>query len=204
MRSGDLPRAFGPPPAEPAAIAAFGDLIEDLRRFQDAVAGTNPPLAEINTARTAIQAATKALAPYVVPEAEQLFGKVYDRPGRGHGLLPPVTYDVRDEDSVRGRVTFTRFYLGGGAAAHGGSLPLVFDEMFGLLSGAASSRGLTRTAFLHLNYRAITPLDRELTITGQVQSVDGRKIVIAGELRDGDLLLCDAEGLFVTLKPGQP
>lgn len=202
MRSGDLP--FGPPPAEPEAVKAFGDLIEDLRRFHDAVAGTNPPLAQINTAGAAMQAATAAIAPYVVPEKDQLFGKVYDRPGRGHGLLPPVTYDVREEDSVRGRVTFTRFYLGGGAAAHGGSLPLVFDEMFGLLSGASTSRGLSRTAYLHLNYRAITPLDRELTIIGQVQSVEGRKIIITGELRDGETLLCDAEGLFVTLKPGQP
>jgi hypothetical protein len=185
-------------------VEAFGDLIEDLRRFHDAIAGTNPPLSEINAARAAIQAATDAVAPYVVPEAEQLFGKIYDRPGRGHGLLPPVIYDVREEERVQGRVTFTRFYLGGGAAAHGGSLPLVFDEMFGLLSGAATSRGLTRTAFLHLNYRAITPLDRELSITGEVQSVEGRKTMITGELRDGDTLLCDAEGLFVALKPGQP
>ena len=54
-----------------------------------------------------------------------------------------------------------------------------------------------------MNYRSITPIDVELTLSGRFDREEGRKRFLVAELRAGDTLLADAEGLFVALKPGQ-
>jgi acyl-CoA thioesterase FadM len=61
-----------------------------------------------------------------------------------------------------------------------------------------------RTAYLHINYRQVVPIDKELQIDAGVDQVEGRKIFVSGRLSDGDTVLTDAEALFVLLKPGQP
>ena len=37
-----------------------------------------------------------------------------------------------------------------------------------------------------------------------IDRIDGRKIFLSGRLLDGDVVLCEAEALFLTLLPGQP
>lgn len=86
---------------------------------------------------------------------------------------------------------------------HGGAIPLVFDEILGRVASTCGPP-MARTAYLHVNYRSITPVDRDLDVTARLVSVSGRKRVVTGEMRDGPVLLTDAEGLFVALKPGQP
>ena len=44
------------------------------------------------------------------------------------------------------------------------------------------------------------PLEKELSVTGRVARVEGRKAFLVGELRDGDRLCADAEALFVALR----
>jgi acyl-CoA thioesterase FadM len=61
-----------------------------------------------------------------------------------------------------------------------------------------------RTAYLHVNYRQIVPIDTELQIDSRVDRVEGRKIFVSGRVSDGDAVLTDAEALFVLLNPGQP
>ena len=61
-----------------------------------------------------------------------------------------------------------------------------------------------RTAYLHINYRQIVPIEKELQIEAEIDRVEGRKIFVSGRLSDGDTVLTDAEALFVLLKPGQP
>lgn len=166
--------------------------------------GTSKPnVADATTAATTIDAITELLAPHAVTEADQLAGKLLHVAGRGQSLVPPIQYDEFDGEQVRGRVTFSRFYLGGGGAVHGGVVPLLFDEVFGSLAGA-EGRPRSRTAYLHTNYRIVTPLDRELQLAAKIDRIEGRKVFMTGTLSDGTDLLCDSECLFVTLKPGQP
>jgi acyl-CoA thioesterase FadM len=61
-----------------------------------------------------------------------------------------------------------------------------------------------RTAYLHVNYRKIVPIDKDLQVDARIDRSEGRKIFVTGRLFDGDALLCDAEALFVKLNPGQP
>ena len=52
---------------------------------------------------------------------------------------PFVWYD-ESEGHVRGRVVFRPFHLGGNGAAHGGTLPLLFDDVLGRLANSVGGR----------------------------------------------------------------
>jgi acyl-coenzyme A thioesterase PaaI-like protein len=99
---------------------------------------------------------------------------------------------------------FSQFHVGGNHAVHGGVLPLLFDHVFGMISHAAG-RPISRTAFLHVDYRKVTPIDAPLVIRGRVASTEGRKAFVSAELVDSDdTLLAEGNGLMVRLLPGQP
>jgi acyl-coenzyme A thioesterase PaaI-like protein len=101
-------------------------------------------------------------------------------------------------------VRFTRFFLGGNGAAHGGSQPVVFDDLLGRCVNNFQ-KGVARTAFLKVNYRAITPIDVDLTAEVSVDRVEGRKRWCSGRIIDqAGTVLCDCEALFIALLPGQP
>lgn len=105
---------------------------------------------------------------------------------------------------IRGRVTFTRYYLGGNGAAHGGAIPLLFDDLLGKVVNYHHDEGVARTAALTVNYRRIVPLDHELRFDVTVDKVEGRKRWGSARLVDGaGTLLADAQGLFLRLRSGQ-
>ena len=60
-----------------------------------------------------------------------------------------------------------------------------------------------RTAYLKTDFRALTPLNTRLEVRGWLERQEGRKYFVRGELRHGDVVCADAEGLFVALKPEQ-
>jgi acyl-coenzyme A thioesterase PaaI-like protein len=118
-------------------------------------------------------------------------------------MLPPYFIDEETESTLSGRVTFTRFYLGGNGAAHGGAHPLLFDDVLGRVMNHHQP-SIARTAFLKVNYRRVTPLDVELSFEATRDRVDGRKRWGSARLFDSSgALLSDAEGLFLQLLPGQ-
>jgi acyl-coenzyme A thioesterase PaaI-like protein len=143
------------------------------------------------------------LSKSAVPEREQVFARRLDLPGRGQTMAPCLRVLDGDANTVRGAVTFGRYFLGGGGAVHGGAIPLLFDEVLGRLA-SAGGRTRARTAYLHTDFRSITPVGVDLSVTAWFVSEQGRKRVLRGELRHGDTLCAEAEGLFVELRPGQP
>jgi predicted thioesterase len=68
----------------------------------------------------------------------------------------------------------------------------------------SGSRAVSRTAYLKVNYRHITPIGVELRVEATVDRIEGRKRWISGRLFHHDVLVADAEGLFIELRPGQP
>ena len=98
-------------------------------------------------------------------------GRRVELPGRGHPLLPPFLVDHQDASSITGRVTLGRFYLGRYGAAHGGVIPLLFDDVLGRLSN--TSGALSRTAYLKVDYRRITPIGPELRVEATVDREEG-------------------------------
>lgn len=188
--------------AAPRPDVEYADLIAAVRDLQEQLAAANPPQEVAGEVGAEVAKLAARLAEFAVPEEKAPIGRLPELPGRGHPLLPPFVADVATDTYVRGRVVLGRYYLGGNGAAHGGVLPLLFDEVLGHLSNA--NREIARTAYLHVNYRHITPVERELTLEATFEREEGRKRWVTGRLSDGDTLVADAEGLFVRLNPGQP
>ena len=76
--------------------------------------------------------------------------------------------------------------------------------MLGYTAFRLSKSPYQRTAFLHVNYRQIVPVEKDLQVDAGIDRVEGRKIFVAGRLLDGEDVLAEAEALFVRLLPGQP
>jgi acyl-coenzyme A thioesterase PaaI-like protein len=183
--------------------ARYAELIAATRAYLDALAAASVESDDATRLAEQVRRVTSALQQSAVDEDAAPIGTRLDLPGRGHPLLLPFVADEWTESAVRGRVVFTRIYLGGNGAAHGGIVPLLFDEVLGRLN-SSGGRTVGRTAYLHVNYRHITPIGRELELDATLDRIEGRKRFITGRLRDGDTVVADAEGLFVELLPGQP
>ena len=132
-----------------------------MRRLQDLAVSADPSDDVWNDAAEHAEALADQLAPFTAPEGQAPAGRSPQLPGMGSLLLPPWTMSRYDPDGVEMRGHFTRFHVGGNGAVHGGVLPLLFDHVFGMVVHAAA-RPISRTGFLHVDYRKITPIDTPL------------------------------------------
>lgn len=178
----------------------YAALVTELRGFLDDLASARPESADSAELAMTLRQWRARLATTRTGEHGQVFGRRPDLPSRGHTMLP--RYVVHDVDglTIEATVSFGRYYLGGGEAVHGGAIPLVFDELFGTLANFGD-RPSSRTAYLTVAFRAVTPLDTELQVTGRVERVDGRKTYVSGRLLHSDQVCANAEALFIALRP---
>ncbi|WP_077099863.1 PaaI family thioesterase [Mycobacterium terramassiliense] len=189
-------------PASPGP--GFGRFVAAMRALQDLAVSANPAEDVWDDAADRAAALVEVLRPFQAEEGQAPAGRTPDLPGMGSLLLPPWTLTRYSPDGVEMTGYFGRFHVGGNHAVHGGVLPLLFDHMFGMISHAAG-RPISRTAFLHVDYRKVTPIDAPLAVRGRVTTAEGRKAFVAAELVDGDdTVLAEANGLMVRLLPGQP
>jgi acyl-coenzyme A thioesterase PaaI-like protein len=187
----------------PGGGAEYGDMIAALRDFLDDVAAAAPDTATTEALARDLRSWSDRLEGLAVPERRQIFARRLDLPGRGQTMSPNFIPAAGDDQSVQGTVTFGRYFLGGGGAVHGGAIPLLFDEVLGRLA-SSGDRAPARTAYLHTDFRSITPVGEELAVRAWFVSEHGRKRILRAELTHGDTLCAEAEGLFVVLRPDQP
>ena len=188
--------------AEPGP--GFGRFLSAMRRAQDLAVSADPDTGTWEQAADRAEELVKLLDPFEAAEGVGPANRVPSLPGSGSLLMPPYRVMKFEADGVELTVQFSRYHVGGNYAVHGGVLPLMFDSMFGMVIHA-SGRPISRTGFLHVDYRAVTPIDAPLTMRGWVREVEGRKAFVNAELRDRDeKLLAEANGLMIRLLPGQP
>ena len=200
---------FNPPEPTDKGGPDYGRFLETMRALQDHARAANAPDEVFSRAADAVQQVCDLLAPFDADEWSSPSGRRLDLPMRGNLLPVPMKLErerSQDEsaDRLRGWARFRRFHLGRNGAAHGGAIALLFDSVLGTASWLLTGGPYQRTAYLHINYRNIVPIERELQIEAWVSRTEGRKIFVETRLCDGDTLLTDAEALFVVLKPGQP
>ncbi|RMI30900.1 PaaI family thioesterase [Nocardia stercoris] len=182
----------------------FGELVETMRRLQDLTSTVDAPDSVYADALHRARELADLLAPYEAPERQGPAGRTTSLPARGQLLLLPWQITTAGPTGMTMRGEFSRYYLGGNNAVHGGVLPLLFDDMFGWMMHYAG-RPVSRTAFLHVNYRQVTPLQKPLHAVGTVDRVEGRKTFVSARLLDeSETVLADCEGLMVQLRPWQP
>ncbi|WP_109529533.1 MULTISPECIES: PaaI family thioesterase [Nocardia] len=190
-------------PFEPTVAGEdeFAELTSALRAVQEAFTRSRPTPQAAALAAERLRETASVLAEFEVGEDEQISGKRWDLAGRGQAVAPALRIDEVTHTAVRGRVTVGRFHSGR-YAMNGGITPLIFDEILARLANSGG-RPWARTAYLNVNFRAPAPLDTELTVTARLVGQEGRKRFLRGELRDREVIVADAEGLWVELKPDQ-
>ncbi len=195
---------FNPP--EPSARGGpdYGRFIDGVRALQDHARAADAPDEVVTEAAVLLQKVSDLLAPFDTDEWNSPSGRRMDLPVRGNILTIPMSAHKTEDGRIEGWARFARFHLGRNGAVHGGSIGMLFDTVLGLTSSVLTGGPRQRTAYLHINYRAIVPIEKKLQIEAGVDRFEGRKIFVSGRLRDGDTVLTEAEALFVHLKPDQP
>lgn len=182
----------------------FARFVTAMRRLADLAVSTAPGDDTWDDAAERAEELVKLLDGHPASEQIAPAGRVPSMPGMGSLLLPPFTVTGFGPDGVEMRGQFSRYHVGGNSAVHGGVLPLLFDWMCGMVVHAAG-RPISRTAFLHVDYRKVTPIYTPLVARGRVDRVEGRKAFLSAELTDPDgTRLAEAQALMVRLLPGQP
>ena len=186
-----------------ASGVSYARFVDIFRTLQDRVSSSSAPDHVWQVLAQTCEESIAVLDRWAAPDLQRIAGTRLDLPGRGNPLLLPFVHEAQSDFEIRGHVTFRPYHLGGNAAAHGGTLPLLFDEILGRLANAGG-RGMARTAYLTVNYRQVTPIGIELSLDATVDAIDNRKRWCSGRLFNGQTLITEAEGLFVELRPGQP
>ena len=195
---------FNPPVPTDKGGPDYGRLVEAVRTLQDHAKAVDAPDDVITRAAGLIEDVTALLAPYWADEWTSPSGRRLDLPNRGNILQVPAELAKTDDGRVRGTAQFRRFHLGRNGAVHGGSIAMLFDSVLGYTGAKLTRSPYQRTAYLHVNYRQIVPVEKELQVDAGIERIDGRKIFVEGRITDGDAVLADGEALFVRLRPGQP
>jgi acyl-coenzyme A thioesterase PaaI-like protein len=195
---------FNPPQPTTHGGPDYGRFIAAVRDVQDRARAADAPDAVITEAADLLAKTSALLAPYDADEWSSPSGRRIDLPNRGNVLGVPMKLARTDDGTVGGWARFPRFYLGRNGAAHGGAIGLLFDSVMGFTTVVLTGRTHQRTAYLHLDYRAIVPVEKTLQVEAEIRSEEGRKVFVGARLKDGDTVLTEAHALFVRLKPGQP
>lgn len=188
---------------ESDATGAFVQMIDALRTVQVRVAEARPTPKITGEVTRKLEEIAEALRAFSVPEEHRVAGRIPGVPGRGQALVPPIAVSFRDPARMIGTVRLTSVYLGSGGAAHGGVIPLIFDEFMGTFANMGWV-ARSRTAYLHVNYRVLVPADMDLRIEVRLQREEGRKLFLSGTLQKGDTVLADADALFVIPRKASP
>jgi acyl-coenzyme A thioesterase PaaI-like protein len=129
-----------------------------------------------------------------------------EREVRAHGNIvsglrnPVAVIDTErrtvDEDRrVTHELHLGALYEGPPGLVHGGVSALVLDQVLGEAAAVGGSPGMTGRLTVH--YRRPTPLG-DLTVSARLESNEGRKAIVKGELRDAEgEVTVEAEGLFI-------
>ena len=181
---------------------AYIRLLEEVSNFQDALVQANPTAEASDELVAKLASVRETLEQAAVPEAERLYARGELSGGEMQVLMPPLTVEHVDDHEFRAHTVAGEFAMGMNQAMHGGVVSVLFDTAMGRLAMGTEMLS-ARTAYLTTQYRNITPIGERLDLTATVETVEGRKKFISGQLWHGDTLCAEADSLFVAVKPGQ-
>ena len=202
------------------------DLNDAVRELIDVVRTADLSEVDLDTAIAQVTAIADGLRPYVVPGlrmqatlhmSEEFMAHRDEEVPVGMGdadpadffpyspvigaknpIAPPVHMWRVPADSgieMHGEVTMRAAYNGPPGSVHGGIIAEVMDELLGATAVCNDAAGFTGT--LTVIYRSPTPLEEPLTMRGWIDRIEGRKTFAKGEIRHGEVLCAEAEGIFI-------
>ena len=195
-------------PVEDERRAAKHHLVREMKRaVEDAalldVAATDPAEVEALAALTAALADRLAQAPSlralggpaVAGTADAALLERSPVSGRSNPLAPPLHLEMTD-GVTRAWALWTDAYEGPPGCLHGGFVAAAFDDVMGLAQMASGRAGFTGT--LTVRMLKPTPLHQRIDYEAWLDKAEGRKIWCKATARHGDVLLGEAEILFIS------
>jgi acyl-coenzyme A thioesterase PaaI-like protein len=178
-----------------------------LRQLNEVLVSSTPPVAELHALALRLEEAAGEFAGH-----PRIYGRMAFVEDGGHGnfrqiahelnplsgmsnpLAPPLNIWIED-GVAHGRATLGWAYEGPPGSVHGGYVAALFDQFLGMTQAIGGQPGFTGT--LSMRFRRRTPLGTELRLRGHVEKLEGRKTIVHAELRAGDLLTAECQGVFV-------
>lgn len=182
-------------PEEDFDEASYVALLDELRGFLDALAAASPDRELTTRLAGDLRDWRATLDARRVPVSRAPYGQLHGADDHGLAAVPAV--EVHDEapGTLDATVRFSRWYVGGGGAVHGGHLATTIDGLMGRTQMAAG--WIARTAYLDVSYRALTPVDEPVHCEIRTRRSEGRKSFLHGRLFHGSTTYVEAEALFV-------
>lgn len=182
-------------PAEDFDETSYAALLDELRGFLDAFAGASPS-AELTAGLTAQLHRWRAeLVRSAAPDGRAPYGQLHGADDHGLAAVPAVVVHTEAAGTLDASVHFSRWFVGGGGAVHGGHLATTLDGLMGRTQLADG--WIARTAYLNVRYLALTPVDVPVRAEVRTQRVEGRKHFLRGRLFAGAATYVEADALFV-------
>ncbi len=111
-----------------------------------------------------------------------------------------VAYYRNATGDLRARIWFGPETEGPPGASHGGAMAAVLDEVLGLAAWTAGYAIVVGN--LNISFRNMLPLGAVVTVETTVVSAVGRKVMVHGEICQGDTVFATAECLCITIPDG--
>lgn len=115
-------------------------------------------------------------------------------------MIPPMRLRVH-EDVLSGSVVVGPAFTGPPGLVHGGTQSTMLDHTMGLLVAGTGRTAVT--ARLEVDFRRGAPVGSELELTARIESIEGRKVRVQGEIRFGGETCAHGRALFVVVDPQQ-
>ncbi|WP_233243814.1 PaaI family thioesterase [Paraconexibacter algicola] len=124
--------------------------------------------------------------------------RTHDPMCMGCGHANPGNLGVRvwfEGQRVHGEVLLDERHSGAPGYAHGGAIAAIMDDLLGQVLIPLDRPGVTAT--ITVDFRGPALLGRTLSLESWCEKIDGRKLHMRGEIRDGDTLVAEARALFI-------
>jgi acyl-coenzyme A thioesterase PaaI-like protein len=106
---------------------------------------------------------------------------------------------VRDGDEVVATCTLRAAHEGAPGRSHGGVVAALFDDVFGFVLTIHQQPAFTGE--ISVRYAAGVPIGRPLECRVRLDERVGRKLLMSGELRDGNQVVATSRATFIAIDP---
>ena len=185
-----------------------------IRKLTDVLVTSTPPTDELHTIAEKLELQAEQFA-----NCKRLYGVLEFIQDGEHGSKGEVSHELNalggwsnplspgmnvwvDDGKAYGTVNCGWAYEGPAGHVHGGYIAAIMDQFLGMAQIVGKKPGMTGT--LTTRYRKPTPLNTDLQLEAEVFVLEGRKTLVKGEMRAGDVVTATCEGLFIRPIGGMP
>jgi uncharacterized protein (TIGR00369 family) len=130
------------------------------------------------------------------PRKNHCFGCGHDNP---QGMRLKFSLDETSRQAIC-HFKLSRKYTGPPGHSHGGIIATILDEAMGKVNKFRNVLALTRS--MEIKYLKPVPLGQALTVSAQEQSVEGRRHINTGEIRNAsNEVLARGTATFIAIDP---